>query len=342
VQVVASGFLMSRGIMLKDGGALERLATVDTVVFDKTGTLTEGEPRLLEAPAIGETEWAVAAALGGASRHPLARALARAARERAVRHVSLVSVSEQPGSGMVGVLNGQVVRLGRRDWVGGVPSERADRFGSEIWLRIGERTPVAFTFTDALRPDATQTIAALRKAGLRVILLSGDREWAVSAAARRVGLDEWRAEQRPADKAAFLTELAVEGRNVLMVGDGINDAPALATAAVSMSPSSAADISQTTASIVFTGRMLAPVVTAVTVARAARRLILQNFALAIGYNVIAVPLAVLGFATPLIAAVAMSTSSIIVTGNSLRLRLMVRETKQPRPQRGTHPVGADA
>ncbi|MYZ48828.1 HAD family hydrolase, partial [Propylenella binzhouense] len=150
-----------------------------------------------------------------------------------------------------------------------------------------------------------------------------------AAAAGRLGLPSWRAEATPDVKAALLAERAAAGHKVLMVGDGINDAPALASAWVSMSPASASDISQTAADIVFTGRRLGPVLAAWQVARAARRLILQNFALAVAYNLVAVPVAMLGYATPLIAAVAMSSSSIIVTANALRLQLLVRARRMP-------------
>jgi Cu2+-exporting ATPase len=324
VQVVASGFLLGRGIMVKDGGALERLATVDTVVFDKTGTLTEGAPRLAQAPAATPAEWSIAATLGGRSRHPLARALAAAANRP--DDVVLGDIVEHPGDGMEGRLGDTFVRLGRRDFVGG--GAGVVHLGeSEIWLRIGDAPPLRFGFRDALRPDAAETMARLRAAGLRVMLLSGDRPEAVRHVAMETGITEWRAGFRPADKAATLAELAAEGRRVLMVGDGINDAPALAAAFVSMSPASAADISQAAADIVFTGRNLAPVTTSHRVARLARRIIRQNFVLAIGYNLVAVPVAILGLATPLIAAIAMSTSSILVTANALKLPLLVRDRR---------------
>jgi Cu2+-exporting ATPase len=293
------------------------------VVFDKTGTLTEGQPRLVDAPDIAAEEWSVAAALGAASRHPLARALARAAAERGHQHAALSEVAEHPGEGMSAVHASRPVRLGRSSWTGG--AEGATPQGlTPVWLRIGDAPAIRFGFEDTFRSDAAETVTALKRAGLTAILLSGDREEAVAAAARRVGLDQWHSAQSPADKAAFLSALGNGGRRVLMVGDGLNDAPALATAFVSMSPANAADISQTAAAIVFTGRQLAPVITCLETARTARRLILQNFVLAIGYNLIAVPVAVAGLATPLVAAVAMSTSSILVTGNALRLTPIAR------------------
>ena len=293
VQVVASGFLLGRGIMLKDGGALERLATVDLAVFDKTGTLTEGTPRLVETSEVDAEQWAIAAALGGASRHPLATALAETARERGIVAARIDEVSEHPGEGMEGRFAGTPVRLGRLDWVGG-GEDTEKSAASALWLRIGDQDPVRFAFEDRLREDATDTLSELRSDGLLLLLLSGDRAKAVAAVAARTGIASWRAGQRPAEKAEALAALAAAGRHVLMVGDGLNDAPALAGALVSMSPLSAADISQTAADIVFTGRKLAPVATALRVARTARRLIFENFALAIAYNVVAVPLAILG------------------------------------------------
>jgi Cu2+-exporting ATPase len=341
VQVVASGFLLGRGVMLKDGGALERLAAADVAVFDKTGTLTEGEPRLTEAPDIDERAWSIAAGLGQASRHPLARALADAAVDLGHAPAAIDAVAEHPGEGMSGLVGGRAVRLGRREWVGGDAAHHGT-FRSEMWLAIGDEPRRRFAFDDALKADARETVAALQVAGLDIVLLSGDRADAVAAVAERAGIAEWHADRRPADKAAFLAALAASGRRVLMVGDGINDAPALAAAFISMSPSSAADISQTAADVVFTGRKLVPIVVALKVARTARRLVLQNFALAVGYNLIAVPIAVLGYATPLIAAIAMSTSSILVTANALRLPLVMRARRaRPIPRSETRPVVAD-
>jgi Cu2+-exporting ATPase len=231
---------------------------------------------------------------------------------------------------MLGEWRGRHVRLGRREWVtgSGLATDRSEK--SEIWLQIGENAPVCFRFEDALRPDAAETVEALKRLGLDVALLSGDREAAVRSAARAVGIERWRSHYLPTDKAGALSQLKAEGKQVLMVGDGINDAPAMALATVSMSPASASDISQTAAGIVFTGPRLAPVLAAIRTARAARSTILQNFALAIGYNLIAVPVAMLGHATPLIAAIAMSTSSVLVTANALRMPLSLKAVKKRR------------
>jgi Cu2+-exporting ATPase len=176
-----------------------------------------------------------------------------------------------------------------------------------------------FEFADALRPDALETVAALKAAGLNVELLSGDRAPVVSAVAKALGIATWRAECEPAAKCARLEQLRASGKRPLMVGDGLNDAPALAAAHVSISPSSAADVSQNAADAVFQGDCLAPVVEILEVARRRESLVRQHLGLALLYNVAAVPLAIAGYVTPLVAAIAMSSSSLLVIGNALRL-----------------------
>jgi Cu2+-exporting ATPase len=167
--------------------------------------------------------------------------------------------------------------------------------------------------------DAAETVAALKHQGFGVALLSGDRAPVVEDIARRCGIDTWRAGLKPADKIAWLEARAGEGHTALMVGDGLNDAPALAAAHASISPASAADISQRAADFVFQGAKLAPVLDAIATSKRARAMALQNFAVAAGYNAVCVPLAMAGFVTPLIAAIVMSTSSILVTLNAARL-----------------------
>ena len=318
VQVIASGRLMRRGVLLKSGTALERLTAVDTVVFDKTGTLTRGRPTPVGLDGHDRAALEAAAALAGTSRHPLARALARAVPGVAPAD----GVREVAGAGLVKAAAGGEIRLGSAAFCGVDPAEAAraaSAAGPELWLARPGAAPVRFSFLDAPRPDAVAVVAALKARGLAVELLSGDRPAAVEAVARAVGIERWQAATPPQDKVARLEALAAEGRTVLMVGDGLNDAPALAAAAVSLSPSTAADISQTAADAVFQGDALAPVVEILEVARRADRLVRQNFVLAFGYNVFTVPLAMAGFVTPLIAAVAMSSSSIVVVGNALRL-----------------------
>jgi Cu2+-exporting ATPase len=314
VQVVASGRLFRRGILVKSADGLERLAQADTVVFDKTGTLTLGRPTLVGRGAVADADLRFAASLAAASRHPLSRALVAAAGPVA----AVPEVREEPGMGLAVCASDGEVRLGSRAWCGVADAPPAA--GPELWLARPGRAPVRFAFEDELRPDAADVVIRLHAAGFAIELLSGDRTEVVEAMAETLGIERWQAGATPAAKAARLAELAAAGRKVLMVGDGLNDAPALAAAFVSLSPSTAADVSQTAADLVFQGDRLAPVADAVKVARGARRVVLQNFALAFLYNALAVPLAVAGLVTPLVAAIAMSSSSLIVTLNALRLR----------------------
>jgi Cu2+-exporting ATPase len=225
-------------------------------------------------------------------------------------------VEETPGAGLSAEIEGNTVRLGtaRHCGIGGDIS-----FDAMLWLRDGESMPIPFRFEDALREDAGAVVEDLRRQGYAVELLSGDRTSIARDTAVAVGIEDWRAEQRPGDKIGRIDQHAHAGRRVLMVGDGLNDAPALAAGHASLSPSTAADISQTAADAVFQGRLLGPVLETLRVARMARRLALENFGVAVGYNLVFVPLAMAGRVTPLLAAIAMSASSIAVTANALRL-----------------------
>lgn len=316
VQVGAVGRLLKRGAYVKSGDALERLARVDTVVFDKTGTLTLGRPRLEGIDGGSPDTLSVAATLARRSTHPLARALVAAAGEGPAAG----TVREEPGCGLEAEVGGALVRMGRRDWVGGAPAAVPPHAGPEIWLRHGDAAPARLRFVDAQRPDAAETVAGLKARGLKVLLLSGDRLAVVDDLADRLGIADRRAGCLPADKIAVLERLAAEGRRVAMVGDGLNDAPALAAAFVSVSPSTAADVSQTAADVVFRGDALSPVLEAYDVARKADALVRQNVSMAFAYNVVAVPLAIAGMVTPLIAAIVMSASSLVVTANALRVQ----------------------
>ena len=323
VQVAAVGRLMKLGVLVKSADALERLAAVDTFVFDKTGSLTLGRPSLQNAEEIDPALLALAASMAGQSRHPLARALCRAA--PAASHPAL-EVREHPGDGLSTMHNGKALRLGRRGWCGpeNHAGEAASDAAMELWLSGEEIAPQRFVFHDAPRPDAAEVIAQLRERGIAVELLSGDRSPVVEQLAQDLGIAVWHGDCRPADKIARLEALAAEGRKAAMIGDGLNDAPALAAAFASLSPADAADVSQVAADIIFQGEPLAPLVETLDTARASRRLVVENFALALLYNLIAVPIAVAGLVTPLIAAVAMSSSSILVTANALRLNLKKR------------------
>ena len=311
----ASGRLFRKGLLIKHGTALERLAQVDTVVFDKTGTLTMGTP---EATNLGDhprQAVEVAAALAGASSHPLATALAEAARAAGIYPARVEELREVPGYGIEGRWRGQIVRLGRASWC---DAEEAPV--TATYLCTGTGKPRAFTFTDRLRPGAEEAVNGLRAQGKRLRLISGDTEGAVATLAARLGITDWTSGALPAEKAALVRDLTAQGATVLMVGDGLNDTAALAAAHVSISPASALDAARAASDIVLLGRDMAPIADATRISRQARRRIVENFALSAGYNVIAVPLALVGAATPLAAALAMSLSSITVSLNALRLK----------------------
>ena len=309
-QIVASGALMRVGVLIKDGSALERLAEADMAVFDKTGTLTIGQPEPLDLQRLPAEAAGIALALAQCSRHPLSEALRRALTARGIMPARVRLITETPGDGLTGEWEGQIVRLGRP------VSATVDIAAA---LQIGDAPETLIRFADPLRPAAAATLAGLAGLGLPARILSGDRAAPVAAVGSLLGIPA-EGGLDPAGKLARISALAGEGRRVLMVGDGLNDGPALAAGHVSMAPGSAADASQNAADAVFLGTSLAPVATAVRVARSTQTIVRQNFALAIGYNVIAVPLAILGLVTPLIAALAMSGSSVIVIANALRLK----------------------
>lgn len=316
VQVVASGALFRAGIILRHGDVIERLADVDMVVFDKTGTLTL--PDLQAAPtAIAPAMFQAAARLALSSHHPLARALARLSRDR----TPCTDAAETAGQGVTGIIEGERAWLGSPAFcqIDAANAVLADAEASTLAFRWGDKTLV-IPMRQALRADAPQVAAALRDMGLQMMIISGDRQAPVQAVADALAITEWRAGVHPAEKVALLETLAQQGRKVLMVGDGINDAAALASAHASLSPVSASDIAQSVADAIFTGERLTPVLGALRLSRRSARLIHQNLGLAAAYNMIAVPLAVMGYVSPLVAALAMSASSILVTVNALRAR----------------------
>lgn len=314
VTTAASGRLFRQGLLIKSGTALERLASVGTVVFDKTGTLTGGTPTLIPAPQMDAETLALAAALGKGSAHPLARALVLAAQAKGLEAPKLDSLREVPGYGIEAMQDGVIVRLGHSDWLGGQLD--ANDTALSTWLQIGDAAPVAFRFADQLRPGAAEAVAGLKRQGLCVKLISGDTPGAVAAVAAQVGIDDWQAQTTPAGKAQAIKD--IKG-GILMVGDGLNDTAALAAADVSISPASALDAARVASDIVLLGQDLAVLADARLVAVQATRRIRENFRIATVYNIVAVPLAVAGLATPLIAALAMSASSITVSLNALRI-----------------------
>lgn len=311
-QVVASGALLRAGVLVKDGSALERLARASRVVLDKTGTVTLGRLRVTAGLPEEAAARAVLAALAGASRHPLARAVSVAL--EGVAPAAITGLVEHPGLGIEGICQGERARLGRPDWVlGGAAS--AEHRAAFAWGTINAAIEVA----DPPRADAAAAIAELAALGLDPVLFSGDSPPGVAQVAGPLGITA-AARMSPADKAARIAALQAAGARVLMVGDGLNDGPALKAASVAMAPAEATDVGQQAADALFFGDQLRAVPRAVRAARATMAVVRQNFALAIGYNLLAVPLAIAGQVTPLIAALAMSGSSLLVVGNALRLR----------------------
>jgi Cu2+-exporting ATPase len=318
VQVVAAGSLFRSGVILNGGDAIERLAEADIIVFDKTGTLTLPDPRVDEAIDIDPDVLERAARLALSSRHPLATALARAARERS----PYPGAVEEPGQGVRAIIDGKEARLGSTRFCNVVADDRySDNDGNASFITFAHGDAVAtIPIHQALRPDAVAVIAALRARGLDPVVLSGDRPAAVAPVAEELGIADWRAGLTPAEKIAAIDAMQSQGRRVLMVGDGLNDAPALAAAHVSLSPIAAAHLTQAHADALFLGDRLGPALRAVVVSRKARALMKENLVLAAIYNALAVPLAIAGVVTPLIAAIAMSGSSLLVTLNALRAR----------------------
>jgi Cu2+-exporting ATPase len=313
VQVVASGALFRARLILNSGDAIERLAEADTVIFDKTGTLTLPEPRVVNAGAVDAGLLQMAARLALSSHHPLAMALSREAAQR----TPFDAATEEPGQGVRVTIDGVEARLGSAAFCGVARSGVHEPGLSHIYFSHDGRS-ATFAISQRLRPDAVEVVRSLQALGLDIRILSGDRNDAVRPVAEALGIAAWGAELKPAEKIALIEELKAQGRRVLMVGDGLNDAPALASAHVSLSPIDAADVTQAQADAVFLGEKLEPVLDAIVISRRARRLMKENLWLAVVYNAVAVPIAIAGLVTPLIAALAMSGSSMLVTLNALR------------------------
>ncbi|MCZ8182693.1 MAG: heavy metal translocating P-type ATPase [Beijerinckiaceae bacterium] len=317
VQVVAAGAMFRNGILIQSGDAIERLAEIDRIVFDKTGTLTLPAADIANREEIPAEDVALAARLALTSRHPLAAAIA--AQDRGAK--PLATAREVPGEGVKACHGGHVVRLGSPAFCEAIPEAEAlaARFpgASIVAFRHAARLAL-FAIRQPYREDAAATIAALGAMNLPAEIISGDRPRAVAEAARDLGIANWRGGALPGDKVTWLEQMKRFGARPLMVGDGLNDAPALAAGHASIAPASASQLTQTQADFLLVGQRLGAIVPAIRIARKARWLMLENLWISVLYNLIAVPVAILGHATPLVAALAMSGSSIIVTLNALR------------------------
>ena len=308
VQVALMGRLLRSGIIVKSGEALEKLAAITHVVLDKTGTLTLGKPQLVRGGTAAQR--GLAARMAIHSQHPLSVALAH--------HGEVVTplpeVDDVPGQGLTAVWKGETLRLGRAALCG--VQEEGERVGPRVWFVQGKKPAVMFEFDDPLRPDAADAVAALRRMGVGVRVLSGDRDETVAAVAEVVGVEEAEGGADPQRKQAVLRALAEEGHHVMMVGDGLNDAPSLALAPVGVSFGQASDLAKISADIILQREQLMALPLLLRVGRVARRAMWQNVGMSLAYNVVTIPLAMAGFITPMWAALAMSVSSLTVVGNA--------------------------
>ena len=362
--MVGSGRGAELGLLVSGGEVLERVRRLATVVVDKTGTLTLGHPEVIEVVEIDkahETEvtavLALAAAAEAASEHPLARAVQTAAKRSGVVGQRVASdVAVTAGAGVTATVDGHLVQVGSLEWASTAPGsiapgadtvlERSGRHpGSERAQAVGKQlagrglTPVAVAIdgrlrlllgiTDPLRPDAAAGVRRLQAAGLRVVLATGDRAEVAQAVGVEAGVDEVRAGLRPEDKAALVRQLQAASGPVAMVGDGINDAPALATADVGIAIGTGTGVAMATAEITLVHGDIGAVADAIALSKATRRVIWQNLGWAFGYNTVLVPLAAFGILPPMIAAAAMATSSVSVVANALRLRRFGRSPRKP-------------
>ena len=314
VSTAAAGRLFRRGLLVKDGTALERIAKTDTVVFDKTGTLTEGKLEVGITAGLTENQCAVALALSQSSSHPVSRAIALGLEGACAAPIT--DISEQAASGISGSWQNQPVKLGSAAFVDVLPN---DQHGA--WLRIADGAPVFLPLVARLRDGAAEAVDALRASGQNIHLISGDNHAATRSLAQSLNITEWHADQRPEDKVAYLDALAAQGHFVLMVGDGLNDTGALASAHASLSPASAVDAARAASDVVMLGHSMSALPELISTAKKAKSRIIENFAIAAGYNALVIPFAMAGFVTPLLAAIFMSTSSITVLLNAMRLTL---------------------
>jgi len=305
------------GILVRAAEVLERAERVDVLALDKTGTLTEGRPALIALEPNDNTLLGLAAALEQGSSHPLAKAVLEAARQRGLAIPPVTDFVNIPGEGVSGTVAGRALRLtaaARPDTVAG--SE-----GATVVELTADGAPIArLAFADRLRSTSVAAVGRLKAAGIRPVMLTGDNAATAAAIAREAGIDDWQAGVKPQAKAAAVASLKAEGRIVAMVGDGINDAPALASADLSFAMSSGADIAMEAADITLMHNDLNAVVDAVELSRAVMRKIRQNLFFAFIYNVLALPLAALGYLNPVIAGAAMALSSVSVVANSLQLK----------------------
>jgi Cu+-exporting ATPase len=318
---VAIGRGAGMGLLIKGGEALEKLRRVDTIVLDKTGTVTEGRPRITNSNVEDEA-LRLAAAVERRSEHPLARAVVALAEARGLKIPDAEDFRATAGRGVEAMVEGRRVMVGNAAFVGAtVDNNRADIAGGDLVIAIDGQVAGRITVEDPVRATSAAAIRELRALGLDVVMLTGDRRETATRIAREVGIDRVVSEVLPDGKVDEIRRLIQAGKVVAMVGDGINDAPALALAEVGFAMGSGTDIAMEAGEVTLLRSDLAGVADAIGLARATGRIMRQNLFWALGYNVIAIPAAALGFLSPVIASAAMAASSVSVVANSLRLKL---------------------
>ena len=316
VQIITTGLLISKGIFIKSSDALERISEIDTISFDKTGTLTIGKPKLINAMEISKRNFRIIASLASNSKHPLCKAILEYYENDEI--INIEDVQEIVGSGIEGRIGKDKFKIGNRRFSNIKSSQSHDEY-QEVWFCKNHETPQRLVFEDQLKKDAYDIIQEL-KDNFNVVIISGDREEVVKSVAQKLNITNYHFDCSPKQKSALIDTYKRERKKVMMIGDGINDAIALKSSHVGLSPSSGVDLSQYTSDVVFGSDKIAHIKTILKLSQSSRKITKQNLCLSILYNVLTVPLAMLGFANPIIAAILMSSSSILVLLNSLRLK----------------------
>jgi Cu+-exporting ATPase len=332
--MVGVGKGADNGILIRGGEVLERAEKLSTVVFDKTGTITRGEPNVTDVISLGTASehevLMLAAAVESGSEHPLGAAIVRAARHRDISLPKASDINGIAGHGIEGRIESRKIWLGNRRLFArqGISTEVAEEhlIGLEadgktaMLVGVDDRLLGIIAVADTIKPEAAEAVAALQASGIRVVLLSGDNHRTAEAVARQVGIERVIAEVLPDDKAAVIRQLQSEGQVVAMVGDGVNDAPALATADIGIAIGSGSDVAKETGGIILLKNDVRDVVTSIKLSRATMVKIKQNLFWAFIYNSIGIPIAAFGLLNPIIAAAAMALSSLSVIANSALLK----------------------
>jgi Cu+-exporting ATPase len=341
--MTATGRGAQAGVLIRDAEALERFAKVDTLIVDKTGTLTEGKPKLTDVIATERSDeelvLRIAASLEKSSEHPLAEAILEGAADRGVKAEAATGFEAVTGKGVTGTVDGQAAALGNKALMDALKIEvaslsaKADALANDgktpMFVAVGDKLAGIVAVADPIKATTAEAIRALHASGLKIIMATGDNARTAKAVAQKLGIDEVRAEMLPEAKKALVDELQAKGAKVAMAGDGVNDAPALASAEVGIAMGAGADVAIESAGITLVKGDLTGIVRARKLSQATIRNIKQNLLFAFGYNALGVPIAagvlssVFGWLlSPMIAAAAMSLSSVSVIVNALRLRTL--------------------